>query len=148
MAKEGKSKSMLVSTLIMALLASVLFFISYYKGRHVEGLKASFVMIREISPLLIFAFIVAGMVNVLMPKDLLSKWMGEGSGIKGIFIGALAGACSLGGPYVSFPLAAALLNSGASIGRMVAFLTGWSLCSVSRLPVELASWGGNLPLSA
>jgi uncharacterized membrane protein YraQ (UPF0718 family) len=46
-----------------------------------------------------------------------------------------------GGPYVSLPIVAGLLKSGASIGTMVAFLTGWSIWAVGRLPMEIGILG-------
>jgi len=39
-----------------------------------------------------------------------------------------------------------LLRSGAGIGTMVAFLTGWSLWAVSRLPMEVGILGWKLTL--
>ncbi len=137
---------MLIPTIIMALLALILVSIGYYKGEHINGIKHSFNMLKELLPLLIFAFIIAGMVQVLMPKELLSKWIGAESGIRGIFIGTIAGACAPGGPYVSLPIAAGLLRSGASIGTMVAFVTGWSLWAFSRLPMEIGIMGWKFTL--
>jgi len=100
----------------------------------------------QILPLLAFAFIVAGMVQVLIPRELLSEWVGAESGMRGILIGTVAGALAPGGPYVSFPIAAGLLRSGASVGTMVAFLTGWSLWAVSRLPMEVGILGWKFTL--
>jgi uncharacterized membrane protein YraQ (UPF0718 family) len=100
----------------------------------------------QILPLLIFAFIVAGMVQVLVPRELLSKWVGAESGMRGILIGTVAGALAPGGPYVSLPVAAGLLQAGASVGTMVAFLTGWSLWAVSRLPMEVGIVGWRFTL--
>jgi uncharacterized membrane protein YraQ (UPF0718 family) len=51
-----------------------------------------------------------------------------------------------GGPFVSLPLAAGLYRSGAGIGTMVAFLTGWSLWAFSRLPMEVGILGWKLTL--
>ena len=39
-------------------------------------------MLFEIVPRMIGAFILAGFVEVLIPKDLIMKWIGEGSGQK------------------------------------------------------------------
>jgi len=95
---------------------------------------------------LAFAFIVAGMIQVLIPQELLSEWVGAESGLRGIFIGTVAGALIHGGPYVSLPTAAGLLRSGASVGTMVAFLTGWSLWAFSRLPMEVGIMGWKFTL--
>lgn len=139
---------MLIATVVMGVLAIILLFIGYFEGegRHISGLKSALNITLEILPLLVFAFIVAGMVEVLLPRGLISKWIGTESGMRGIFIGTVAGSLTPGGPYVSLPLVAGLLRSGASVGTMVAFLTGWSLWAVSRLPIEVGILGWKFTL--
>ena len=134
---------MLIPTIIMGVLAIVLTFIAYNKGggEHILGLESAGDMLLQITPLLIFAFIVAGMIQVLIPTEIISGWIGTGSGFRGILIGAVAGSLMPGGPYVVLPVAAGLLRTGASIGTMVAFLTGWSLWAVTRLPLEIGVMG-------
>ncbi len=134
---------MLIPTLVMAILAVILLIIGYSKGegQHIVGLKSAMKMTVDILPLLIFAFIMAGMIQTLLPQELLSKWIGEESGIRGILIGTVAGGITPGGPYVSLPLAAGFLRAGAGIGTMVAFLTAWSLWAVARLPMEIGVMG-------
>jgi len=130
----------------MGVLAIGLVAIGYYKGQHITGLKSALTMTIEILPLLVFAFIVAGMVQVLLPQQLLAKWVGAESGMRGIFVGTVAGALAPGGPYVSLPIAAGLLRAGASVATMVAFLTGWSLWAVGRLPMEVGILGWRFTL--
>ena len=143
MDKNGGISKMLVPTIIMGAIAALLLAIGYYKGQgqHIIGLKRSFDMTIEILPLLVFAFIVAGMIQVILPQQLISKWVGMESGMRGIIIGTIAGGFTPGGPYVSLPVIAGFLRSGASIGTMVAFLTGWSLLAVARLPMEVGILG-------
>jgi uncharacterized membrane protein YraQ (UPF0718 family) len=135
-------------TVIMGVLAIALFIIATLQGegKNVAGLKNAWVMTRQIIPLLVFAFIMAGLVQVLLPKDLLSNWVGASSGMRGIIIGTLAGAVTPGGPYVSLPIVAGLLSAGAGIGTMVAFLTSWSLWAVARLPMEIGIIGWKFTL--
>ncbi len=134
---------MVIPTVIMGVLALVLLFVGYHKGQgeHIIGVKSAVNMIVQILPLLVFAFIVAGMIQVLLPRELLARWVGAESGIRGILIGTVAGGLSPGGPFVNLPIAAGLIRSGASVGTMVAFLTGWSLWAVSRLPMEVGILG-------
>jgi len=148
MKRERRNSGMLVPTIVMGALAIALLLIGYYRGQgqHIVGVKSALNMTVEILPLLVFAFVVAGMVQVLVPRELLSKWVGVESGMRGIIIGAMAGGLSPGGPFVNLPLAAALLRSGASVGTMVAFLTGWSLWAVSRLPMEVGILGWKFTL--
>lgn len=134
---------MLIPTIVMACLAVILLIIGYSRGesQHITGLKSALKMTIDVLPLLIFAFIMAGMIQTLLPHELLSRWIGEESGIRGILIGTIAGGITPGGPYVSLPLAAGFLRSGASLGTMVAFITAWSLWAVSRLPMEIGIMG-------
>ena len=80
-------------------------------------MKSGGILLLQILPLLIFAFIIAGMVPVLVPTEVISTWIGEGSGIRGILI-----------------------------GTMVAFITAWSLWAVSRLPLDIAILGWRFTL--
>ncbi len=137
---------MVIPTLIMFGLALIFSLMAYSKGQHIQGFKAGYLMTAQTLPLLLFAFLMAGMVQVLLPPDIVSKWIGEGSGFRGILLGTVAGACTPGGPYVSLPIVAGLLRSGAGTGTMVAFMTGWSLWSFNRLPMEVALIGWRLTL--
>ena len=139
---------MLIPTIIMAVIAVILYIIAFIRGegQHITGIKSAFQIILETLPLLIFAFIVAGLVQTLLPKDLISKWVGVESGIRGIIIGTLAGGLTPGGPYVSLPVVAGLIKAGAGTGTMVAFLTSWSLWAVSRLPMEFGILGWKFTL--
>ena len=139
---------MLLPAIIMGILATTLFFIAYLRGQgeHFIGMKSALDMTVQILPLLIFALIVAGMIQVLLPKELISKWVGTESGLRGIIIGTIAGGLSPGGPYVSLPIVAGFLRGGASVGTMVAFLTGWSLWAISRLPMEVGILGWKFTL--
>jgi len=139
---------MLIPTIIMGICAVALLLVGHYRGEgeHVTGMKFALTLTVEILPLLFFALIIAGMAQVLLPHDVLAKWIGEESGLKGIFLGALAGGFSPGGPFVNLPIAAGLLRAGAGAGTMVAFLTGWSLWAVSRLPMEVGILGWRFTL--
>jgi len=139
---------MLVPTIVMGALALALLSIGYYRGQgqHIRGLKSALNMTIEVLPLLLCSFIVAGMVQVLLPRELLSKWVGTESGMRGILIGTTVGGLAPGGPYVCLPIVAGLLRAGAGVGTMVAFLTGWSLWAVSRLPMEVGLLGWRFTL--
>jgi len=84
MTKKGRKTGMLWPTIVMGILAVALLFAGYRKGGglHVEGLKDASVMTAEILPLLFFAFVVAVMVQILLPKELLAKWVGAESGMR------------------------------------------------------------------
>jgi uncharacterized membrane protein YraQ (UPF0718 family) len=139
---------MLLPTIIMGIIAFVFVGVGFFSGgnKHLTGLKSAAKMTVEIIPLLVFAFIIAGMVQELIPKELISKWVGTESGWKGILLGSVAGGFTPGGPYVSLPLVAGLLKAGAGIGTMVAYLTAWSLWAVGRMPMEFGMLGWKFTL--
>ena len=137
---------MLITTIIMAILALVFFYLAYQKGKHLDGLNITKNLFFQILPLLVFAFIVAGMVQVLIPPELIAKWIGGKSGFKGILIGSLAGGLLPGGPYVTLPIVVGLSKIGASIPVLVAMITGWSLIAIGRLPMEIGILGPKLTI--
>ena len=71
---------MLVPTLLMGALALVLLYIGHSRGegQHLTGLRAGLDMTVQVMPLLIAAFVVAGMVQV--PDELVTEWVGAESG--------------------------------------------------------------------
>lgn len=147
MSPKRKVQRMLIPTIIMGVLALSLLYFGYRRdGLHEPGLKIALNMTIEILPLLLAAFIVAGMIQVLLPRDLVARWVGVESGMRGLLVGTIAGGLAPGGPYVSLPIAAGLLKSGAGIGTMVAFLTGWSLWSLNRLPMDIGILGWKLSM--
>ncbi len=134
---------MLVPTLIMAVLAAALVLLGMVRGHHehLVGLKAGASMTIQILPLLLCAFIVAGMVQAFLPSQVVARWIGAEAGMRGIWIGTVAGGLTPGGPYISLPVVAGLMRTGAGVGTLVAFLTAWSLWSVARLPMEIGLLG-------
>ncbi len=140
---------MLIPTLFMATLALILLGIGIARGEgeHLLGLRGGLRMILTVLPLLFCAFTVASMVQVMLPAESIARWIGPASGIRGILLGSVAGGLAPGGPFVSMPIAAALVGSGAGIGTVVAFMTGWSLWAITRLPIEISLLGWRLTLA-
>lgn len=134
---------MVMATLWMGTLAAALLTLALWRGRgeHLAGAKMAAATMAQILPLLLCAFLVAGLVQAMLPREWVARWVGGQSGLRGIAIGTLAGGLTPGGPYVSLPIVAGLLKSGAGTGTMVAFLTSWSLWAVARLPMEVGLLG-------
>lgn len=117
---------------------------SYFKGGFAlfaEGFTVSVYTLFEILPLLILAFIVAGLIEALVPREVVERLLSGKAGLKGIVLGSLAGSLMPAGPYVFYPLVASFLRSGAGIGTMIAFVAAKRLWSFSRLPLEIALLG-------
>ncbi len=115
------------TTIGMAVAALILTVLAYYRGE-VSLVSRGFIiggkMLLLVAPLLLVAFLVTGLIQVLVSKEMIAKWLGKESGLKGLFLGGLAGALVLEGPYVSFPIIASIFHACAGIGTAVAFVTG------------------------
>jgi uncharacterized membrane protein YraQ (UPF0718 family) len=82
---------------------------------------------------LTLGFVLAGLLDVLIPAPVLSRWMG-GAGLgHGIVVGWVAGLIMPGGPYLAFPIVANLFRSGAAPGPLIALLTAKTLVSPIRM---------------
>ena len=138
-----------LGTWMLFLLAAAMMTVTAVRGREpfMTGLEASGRSLLQFTPLLIAIFLTIGYAEVLIPRELIASWLGSGSGARGILVGTAIGAITPGGPFVSFPLAATLYESGAGIGPMVAFITSWGLLSLSRFPMEWAIVGPRLTLA-
>lgn len=134
------NKPMDTTTLILAAVAVVLLMIAFWRGNDLPrtGLLAAWRTLWRNLPLLLLSFIIAGLAQVLIPKDLITRWLGTEAGFKGVLVGCVAGGLVPGAPYAVFPLVSALYQAGAGLGAVVGFVSAWSLWSVSRLPVEMA----------
>jgi len=111
-----------------------------------EGLKQGGLTLVGVTPLLLAAFLIAGLTQVLISRALVERWLGSNAGWRGILVACLAGALIPGGPYVYYPIAGSLLGSGAGVGVLVAFVTAKNLWSVTRLPYEFALLGPQLTM--
>lgn len=121
----------------------ILFFIAltagiacwYLKGPAAVGaaVRADFQLLLQIIPLIVAGLALAGLVEVLVPKEIVTRWLGRSSGFRGLLLATVAGAMTPGGPFSSFPIVLALQRAGADIGTMVAFITAWSVIGINRM---------------
>jgi uncharacterized membrane protein YraQ (UPF0718 family) len=128
------------SSLILLGLAVILLVYALIRGENlaVEGLKQAGLTLWDNLVILLAGFLVAGLLQVLIPKELISTWLGDQAGAKAVIIGCLAGGIIPGSPYAVFPIVGSFYHSGAGLGAIVGYLTAWALWFVSRLPVEIA----------
>lgn len=87
----------------------------------------------------------ASIVEVMLPKRVVERWLGVGSGVKGIVVATFAGAFTPGGPFLAFPMVLALYRAGADWVPLITYITSWSILSMPRLLVfEIPFVGGEL----
>ncbi len=98
-------------------------------------------MLINVLPVLLIAFLIAGLIQVLLPSETIAAWLGDEAGWKGLFIAPLAGALVQGGPFTFFPLFSSVFQQSMGIGASVAMITGWGMINVGHLPYEFAFLG-------
>lgn len=93
-------------------------------------------------PKVLAGCLIGAFVALLLPRELVARWLGGESGLVGLLIATVAGTIFPGGPITIYPVAAALLAVGADAGVAVAFVTSWTLMGYSRALVwELPFFG-------
>jgi uncharacterized membrane protein YraQ (UPF0718 family) len=114
------------------------------QARFLEILYSDLHLFVDILPKVLAACLIAAFVAVLMPRDVVLRWVGAESGFLGIIVATLAGMICPGGPITIFPIAAAFVAIGADIGAAIAFITSWTLLGYARILVwELPFFGGD-----
>jgi uncharacterized membrane protein YraQ (UPF0718 family) len=98
-----------------------------------KGLRMAFDFLLMMFPRMIVALALAGFAAELLPAAVISDWLGEESGIKGILIASVAGIFVPAGGVVAFPLALAMLRIGVGLPQLVAFLTAWEIFAIHRI---------------
>jgi uncharacterized membrane protein YraQ (UPF0718 family) len=136
------------ATIILVVLALILLIYAWRRGdgSHRRGVSMGWHTLKRTLPLLLIAFIIAGYVKVLAPQDLVSSWIGPDSGWRGLLVGTGAGMLLPGGPYVVFPLIAALYQAGAGVGPTLAIITSWSALALLTVSFELPFLGWRFTL--
>jgi uncharacterized membrane protein YraQ (UPF0718 family) len=123
------------STIVLVAAALVLAVVAYVKdpGLPLLGAKNGLQMIWFILPRLIPAMLVAGLLQVVVPQELVARHLGRGGGLRALLVGTVAGMLTPGGPMVSVPLMVALAHSGVALSVLVAYMTAWSLFGMQRI---------------
>ncbi len=113
-----------------------------------QGLQAGGRLVGNVWLELALGFVLAGLIEVLVPAALVARWLGGGHASQGILAGWAVGLALPGGPYLAFPVAAKLFDSGASPGAIIALLTAKTLVSpVRTLTYEVPLLGWPLTLA-
>jgi uncharacterized membrane protein YraQ (UPF0718 family) len=99
----------------------------------VRGFQSTGRLLGNVWMELALGFILAGLLDVLIPSPVLSRWLGSERLGQGILVGWAAGLLMPGGPYLVFPVVANLLRSGAAPGPLIALLTAKTLVSPIRM---------------
>jgi uncharacterized membrane protein YraQ (UPF0718 family) len=124
-----------ITTIVLAVLAIAFGIVAYLRdpGLPWIGARNGLQMLWFVLPRLIPALLLAGMLQVLVPQEVVSRYLGREAGFRSILIASAAGVVTPGGPMVTVPFLVALANSGAAMAPLVAYMTSWSLFGMQRI---------------
>ncbi len=113
----------------------------------VSGLKSTSSIAWDAALRMVPGFLLAGLAIAIAPREMISNWMGQESGLKGIMVGTVLGAAMPGVTGVQLPLIVAMAKIGVGVGPLVAYFSAWAILGINRLIVwEIPFLGARLAL--
>lgn len=135
--KEGRKNLIGLSFITLIFLIVI----KLFPDKSSAVISTSLAYFKEMMVILPAIMILMGIFMVWVSKDMVLKYMGKTSGLKGVFISIFLGALPTGPLYAAFPLALALKNKGASITNIVIFLSAWGCIKIPQELVEIQFLG-------
>jgi uncharacterized membrane protein YraQ (UPF0718 family) len=86
-------------------------------------------------------FILLGLMDVWVPREIMVKHMGEEAGIKGVILAFLIGSFAAGPLYGAFPIASVFMKKGVKFTNVLIFIGAWSTTKIPMFLFEAAALG-------
>jgi len=137
MKRNIKIRIAYISTYVLFLVVS--FILGYNPGKEIAFNFISFLI--YMLKILPCAFILIGLFEVWVKKEVIEKHLGEESGVRGyIWVILLAGTIA-GGLLVAFPIAYSLYNKGAKLSIVFTYIGAAAICRVPMTLYEASFMG-------
>ena len=107
----------------------------------IRALEISAYSFKEMFFILPPIFILLGLLDIWVPRETMVKYMGEGSGLKGILLAFFIGSAAAGPLYGAFPVAAVFMKKGVKFSNILIFIGAWSTTKIPMFLFEVASMG-------
>ncbi|MGC6173981.1 permease [Lacrimispora sp. 38-1] len=111
---------------------------------HKLGFKALTISANSFKEMLLVippVFVLLGLLDVWVPRETMVKYMGEGSGLKGVILSIILGSAAAGPLYGAFPVAAVFMKKGVKFMNILIFIGAWSTTKIPMFLFEIASLG-------
>ncbi len=128
--------------------AILLLLVAFVKDRRkaVMALKIAAKSFVRLLPTLFTILILIGLILGFVTSEQITKFVGEQSGLFGVLAVGILGSILHIPSLLSFPLAASLLEKGASISAVAAFITTLTMIGTVTLPLEIKELGREMAL--
>ena len=130
--------------ILAAILLGILFIVNIELGK-MAVLSVGYGL-REVAIVLPPIFILLGLIDVWVSRESMTRFIGEGSGIRGIIIAIIMGSVAAGPLYAAFPIAAMLMKKGAKLTNILIFIGAWSTTKIPMLLFEVSALGARFAL--
>ena len=111
------------------------------KGKTLKAIKMSGGMMKGIAGDILGILLLIGLILTFVPPETIKATIGQGNEVVTTVLFALLGSITLIPAFVAFPLVASLVDAGASIVPIVAFLTTLTMVGVVTFPLEKREFG-------
>ena len=99
----------------------------------IESVHNSGFYIKEMLLIMPVIFILTALLELWIPKEKITQFLGREAGVKGIILSFVVGSISAGPIYAAFPMCVMLHKKGASIRNIVIILGSWAVIKVPML---------------
>lgn len=125
--------------LISALVLSVMYFVNREMAE--RAMNMTLYSFKEMVTILPPIFILLGLLDAWVPREMMITHMGSNSGIRGIMLAFFLGSAAAGPLYGAFPVATVLMKKGAKFSNVLIFIGAWSTTKIPMFLFEMASLG-------
>lgn len=127
-----------MSSLILYIIAFVLFLISYKKDKKKtkKALLKGWKSIENILPQFLGIILVVGLTLAILKPETISNIIGSNSGIFGVYLSAVLGSIAMMPTFVAFSTGNMLLQNGAGIAQVAALISTLTLIGIITIPLE------------
>jgi uncharacterized membrane protein YraQ (UPF0718 family) len=130
-------------TKILYLAAFLLLILSFMKDKNKTkmALKKAWKAFENILPQFLSILIIIGIMLSIITPETVSRLMGEKSGWMGMLVAGVIGSITLIPGFIAFPLAEALLKSGAGFMQIAVLISALMMVGIVTMPVEIKYFG-------
>ncbi len=125
--------------IIVSVIIGIITVFNYNLG--MKALSITAFSLKEMLLVIPPVFVLLGLLDIWVPKETMIKYMGEGSGLKGIVLSILVGSVAAGPLYGAFPVAAVFMKKGVKFNNILIFIGAWSTTKIPMLLFEMSSLG-------
>jgi uncharacterized membrane protein YraQ (UPF0718 family) len=138
----------MTTTIVIYALLAICLAVSLWKSR--QKTKQAFIVagkaLWKMAPGLLAIVGVVGLIIGVLPPETIARIVGEEAGLMASIMAAILGAITLIPALISFPLAASLLRSGATVTTIAAFITTLVMVGFITAPMEIKALGKKFTL--